>query len=187
MHGGTLIAAVCGTLIALGCGGGARGTGPHGPPPPPGPETHAEPGSTGRPLDCQARPGGPTRAQCVAVVDHLNRVMPDDMSPDRESDVCECLAMPRGFIECLEGVTSAAEADECVEAVPARRAGSAGPTRAECERTVAHLKRIDPQFASETREEDVIDACVDEATRTEIDCLNAATTRAEVEKCDSGR
>lgn len=136
------------------------------------------PGSSPAPA-CGEEPGGPSQAQCMAIVEHLNQIMPGEMRPDRAADVCDCLQMPAGFIACLETVRSLAEANACVDPP------MSGPTLAECKQTVAHLKVLDPRFAAESADEEVLTACMDEATRPELDCINSATTRTEIDRCDS--
>lgn len=129
---------------------------------------------------CKQHPDGPDQATCEALVEKLLRVMPDDMSPDRQQDVCDCMGMPKELITCLTDVETREDADRCVDAYtnPSR------PTRAACVRAVARLKELDPGIAADTDEE-LITACLEQASTGELECIEASTTLEEVEKCGS--
>lgn len=162
-------------FLATACGGAGKKT-PAVVPEPAGENVAtAEPGSTGHPLPCAERDGGPTRAQCTAVVDRLNGFMAEEMNPDRGKDVCECLELDRELISCLETSETREDTDRCVENV-----APGWEKRELCERAMTRLDELDPEFEAT---DEVLEACMDEADPAELECLAAAATLEAAKKC----
>ncbi len=156
-------------LVALGACGGCGG----------GHKASARPHVT-----CREHPHGPPQGECEAVIDRLEKVIPDDMSPDRGKDVCDCMAEPRELADCLQRVTTREEVDTCVNLVGGTSADARRPSHEDCAQAVAHVKQLAPDEVDDPRAQAMIEACEKTATRGEVECIQQAATLEDVNKCE---
>lgn len=159
-------------LLVAACGGGGGKKQPA--------TTSADSDTRKKLAECHEHANGPTRTECERTLARMRQVVPDDMDPDPEQDVCKCLAMPAPLISCLGDIATREDADRCVD----EATGTERPTREACAAAVAHLQEIEPELAGEPAEE-LIDQCMTQGRPAELECIMKATTIDQVDNCDA--
>ena len=120
----------------------------------------------------------PTRSECAALVDRIGRLLADQGTADRESEIADCLAMPPSLVSCLEDAGSKPHVAACVDAY------LGPPSHADCKLAVAHLQNLDPGYA-ESAEDEAVETCVERGSRFVLSCIGRATTMAEADACEA--
>lgn len=156
------------------------------------PATAGGPAADARPAGADARP---TTEDCDRAIAHMKKISPALIEGDEE-DRRECLKLPREVVLCLQGIATEAEAEACVARYAARQparghddlAEAVAPeelaTAEECRRLVEHLEGLLPaEQRDEETEGGLLDECIAQYTKTDVACLLAAKTLAEVNRC----
>ena len=130
----------------------------------------------------------PTAEECRAAIANLNRLQAGAAA---DTDLDECLHMPRAAVLCLGRAKSEAEVEACAEAHSGARFGKGGSGRAEpiggevdaedCKAAAVAAKKLRPEIQQTV--EDLVDECVRSAVKGDVTCLRAARTAAEAKKC----
>jgi hypothetical protein len=128
----------------------------------------------------------PTEGECDQALANMKDFMPDEV-PGDEADKRHCLGMPRPVVLCLQTARSVDAVDRCVDSYAAHQGapneGHATAGEAACREAMDNVRRLVPDMKGDPAQ--LVKDCMSMASASEAQCLRAAKSKEELDKCDA--